>query len=448
MVPGVPQTQYAKTDDGVFLAYQAFGDGPACFVGLPPVISNIETIWEYPESARFLDSLASFCRVVLYDKRGQGMSDRVDEVPTLERRAADTRAVMDAAGVDRAVIGGISEGGSAAAMFAATYPERVSGLLLFGTFARAMVDDDYPMGANEATFSALCELWPGGWGTPDSATVALVVPDRLGDAQFLQFMNRYERTSSTPRGLHDQLQWAKSIDVRSILPIISAPTLVLHRQGDRLVPVAHGRWLAEHIAGARYVELPGSEHVPFFGDIAAVLDEMEQFITGQRGHATADRVLATVVFTDIVASTERAQRAGDRDWRALLDRHDAMAQRMIDRYGGRFVKGTGDGLLATFDGPARGIRCARELVHAAAQLDIPVRAGVHTGEVEVRGDDVAGIAVHIGARVASVADAGEVLVSRTVRDLVSGSGIAFQDRGEHRLKGVDEAWQLFEVVSV
>lgn len=445
-MPGVPQTQYAKTDDGVFLAYQAFGDGPDCFVGLPPVVSNIETIWEDPESARFLETMGSFCRFVHYDKRGQGMSDRVDDVPTLERRAADTLAVMDAAGIDRAVIGGISEGGSAAAMFAATYPERVCGLMLFATFARVIVDDDYPLGLDEASFSLFRELWVGGWGTPDTASVALVAPSRLGDEQFLQFMNRWERQSSTPRGLDAQLRWAQTIDVRSILPIISAPTLVMHRRDDRLVAAAHGRWLAEHIDGARYVELPGSEHVPFFGDIASVLEEMEQFITGQRGHTATDRVLATVLFTDMVASTERAQRVGDRDWRALLDRHDAMAQRMIDRYGGRMVKGTGDGLLATFDGPARGIRCARDLVRAAAQLDIPVRAGVHAGEVEVRGDDVAGIAVHIGARVASAAGAGEVLVSRTVRDLVSGSGITFDDRGLHDLKGVPEPWQLFSVV--
>jgi class 3 adenylate cyclase/alpha-beta hydrolase superfamily lysophospholipase len=445
-VEAIPETRYARADDGVYLAYQAFGDGEQWFVGAPPIFSNVEAIWEHPEPARFLRSMASFSRFVHFDKRGQGMSDRVAAVPTLEQRAADMRAVMDAAGVDRAVVGGISEGGSAAAMVAATYPERVTGLALFGSFARLLAAPDHPIGFDPAFLDVANESWVERWGTPETLTVPLVAPGRQGDLRFLEFINRFERQSSTPGGLRDQLAWVRDIDIRSILPVISAPTLVMHRAGDRLIPVAHGRHLAERIPGARYLELPGDEHVPYFGDSDEVLAELEELVTGRRGAGRADRVLATVVFTDIVSSTEQASAMGDRSWHDLLDRHDAMAKRLVERHGGRVVKATGDGLLATFDGPARGIRCAVELVHAAEQLHLSLRAGAHTGEVEVRGDDVAGIAVHIGSRVAGCAQGGEVLVSRTVRDLVTGSGIAFEDRGEHELKGVPDRWQLFRVV--
>ena len=444
-VEGVPETRYARADDGVYLAYQEFGEGEQWFIGAPPIFSNIEVLWEHPEAARFLRSMGSFCRMVHYDKRGQGMSDRVAEVPTLEQRAADTRAVMDAVGADRAVVGGISEGGSTVAMVAATYPERVSGVALFGSFARVLWADDFPIGLDPERYDATVEAWSAAWGTPETLTVGLATPERVGDRRFLEWLNRFERQSSTPSGLHAQLSWLRTLDVRSVLPVISAPALVLHRTGDRLVPVEQGRYLAEHIPGARYVELPGTEHVPYFGESDEILAELEELTTGHRGTGRVDRVLATVVFTDIVSSTERATALGDRSWRDLLDRHDAMAQRIVERHGGRVVKSTGDGLLATFDGPARGIRCATDLVHAAEQLDVSLRAGAHTGEVEVRGDDVAGIAVHIGSRVAARAGGGEVLVSRTVRDLVVGSGIAFEAKGEHELKGVPDRWQLYRV---
>lgn len=442
----MPETRYARADDGVYLAYQVFGEGEHGFVGAPPIISNIEVLWEHPEGARFLRALGSFSRFVHYDKRGQGMSDRVAEVPTLEQRAADTRAVMDAAGIERAVVGGISEGGSTAAIFAATYPERVTGLALFGSFARLLAAPDYPIGFTAAAYAAANEAWVQGWGTRDTLTVSIVAPERVGDPQFLDFINRYERQSSTPSGLRAQLDWCGQLDVRSVLPSISVPTFVAHRRDDVLVPAPHGRWLAEHIPGARYVEYPGSEHVPYFGDNDGLIEELEELVTGHRSHGPTDRVLATVLFTDIVSSTEHASALGDREWHDLLDRHDAMAQRSVDRHGGRVVKTTGDGLLATFDGPARGIRCATELVHAAGQIDLRLRAGLHTGEVELRGDDVAGIAVHIGSRVASRAGPGEVLVSRTVKDLVAGSGITFDDCGEHELKGVPDRWQLLRVV--
>jgi class 3 adenylate cyclase len=445
-VQAIPKTQYAKTDDGVFLAYQAFGDGPAAFVGAPPIFSNIEVLWENAEAAHWLRSMASFCRFVHYDKRGQGMSDRVDEVPTLERRAADMRTVMDAAGIERATVGGISEGGVTAAMFAATYPDRTSGLLLFGAFARILQDHDYPSGMDDTLYQLVREAWVSAWGTPDTLTLRLVAPDRVGDQAFVDFITRFERQSSTPRGLDAQLDWARTIDVRAILSVIEVPTLVMHRTGDSLVPIMHGRWLASHLPNATFVELDGNEHVPYFGECRELLGHMEELITGHRGHSRVDRALATVVFTDIVASTELVERLGDHRWHALLDQHEARAIRTVDRFGGRVVKTTGDGLLATFDGPARGVRCARELIHEAAQIDIVVRAGAHTGEVEIRGDDVAGIAVHIAARVAAVAHAGEVMVSRTVKDLVAGSGIVFEDCGDHELKGVADHWQLLRVL--
>jgi class 3 adenylate cyclase len=446
-VEGVPETRYARADDGVYLAYQAFGEGDTWFIGAPPIISNIEVLWEHPEGARFLRSVGSFSRFVQYDKRGQGMSDRVAEVPTLEQRASDTIAVMDAVGADRAVVGGISEGGSTAVMVAATYPERVAGLAVFGGFARMLEAEDYPIGWSREVFDFANQQWAAGWGTRETLSVGLVAPDRAGDAAFLDFVNRYERQSSTPSGLLAQLSWLQDLDIRSILPVIDVPTLVCHRTDDRLVPVAHGRYLGEHISGARYVEFPGSEHVPWLGDNDDVVAELEELVTGRRGGGRTDRVLATVVFTDIVSSTERASALGDRSWHDLLDRHDAMARRIVGRHGGRVVKSTGDGLLATFDGPARGIRCAQDLVHAAGQLDLPLRVGAHTGEVEVRGDDVAGIAVHIGSRVAAAAGGGEVLVSRTVKDLVAGSGITFEDHGEFDLKGVPDRWRLYRVSS-
>ena len=347
---------------------------------------------------------------------------------------------------ERAVVGGISEGGSTAALVAATSPERVSGVALFGSFARVLVAPDFPIGFPPDLYDGNIETWSATWGSPETLTVPLATPERVGDRRFLEWVNRFERQSSTPSGLRAQLSWLKELDIRPVLPVISVPALVLHRTGDRLVPVEQGRYLADHIRGARYVELPGTEHVPYFGDNDEVLAELEELVTGHRGAGRVDRVLATVVFTDIVSSTERASAMGDRSWHDLLDRHDAMAHRIVSRHGGRVVKATGDGLLATFDGPARGIRCATELVHAAEQLDLAVRAGAHTGELEVRGDDVAGIAVHIGSRVAGCAGGGEVLVSRTVKDLVTGSGIAFEDRGEHELRGVPDRWQLFRVV--
>jgi pimeloyl-ACP methyl ester carboxylesterase len=443
-VEPTPATKYARADDGVYLAYQVVGDGDVVLVGAPPIISNVEEIWEDPEANHFLRTIGSFCRFIHYDKRGQGMSDRVADVPTLEQRAADLRAVMDAEGVERAVVGGISEGGTTAVLFTATYPERVSGLAVFGAFARLSEAPDYP-GVPLNVLEQTTAGWEAGWGTPNTLTVELLAPERVGDTRFLEWMNRYERQSSTPGGLRAQLRWLSELDVRPVLPVIRVPTLVIHRAGDRLVPRRLGRWLADAIPGARYVELPGSEHVPYLND-ALPLAELEEFVTGRRAVGSTDRVLATVLVTDIVSSTERARALGDPEWRRVLDRHDALARRIVERYGGRVVKSTGDGVLATFDGPARGIKAAGELVAAAGAIDLVVRAGLHTGEIERRGDDVAGIAVHIGSRVGTLAGPREVLVSRTVKDLVVGSGIAFESRGEFELKGLLDRWELFRVL--
>jgi len=437
-------TKYARNGD-VSIAYQVVGDGPVTLVGAPPIVSNVEADWDFPEMASWLTKLGRFCRLVHFDKRGQGLSDRDVGLPTLEVRVDDMLAVFDAEGIEQAHLGGISEGGTTALLFAATYPERVLSLGLYGTFCRLVRGDGYDVGVRPDVFEQISETWVAGWGTPDTMTLPVFVPSKAGDLDFLAKLNRYERLSSTPGGLRAQLSWIRDTDLRGVLDAIQCPTLVLHRAGDLAVPVDHGRYLAEHIGGARYVELEGWDHLPYFGDQDAVLDEIEEFITGSRHTVETDRVLATVLFTDIVGSTERAASLGDRAWRDVLDRHDRLARDEVERHRGRLVKSTGDGLLATFDGPARGVQCASTLARSMRSIGIDIRAGLHTGEIEVRGDDVGGIGVHIGARVAAKAGAGEVLVSRTVKDLVAGSGLAFADRGVHQLKGVPEDWQLFAV---
>jgi len=431
----VPETRYARNGD-VHIAYQVFGEGELTFVGLPGMISNIEVIWEDPESRRWLTGLASFARIVHYDKRGQGMSDRDSGVPTLDDRLGDLTAVLDAAGADRIALGGISEGGTTAAMFAATYPERVSNLMLYGSFAHIDV----------ALGDSFMPRWAEKWGTSDTLTVRVMVPSKVGDADFLRWTNRFERQTTTPGGVLAAWRWIREMDLRPVLGSIQCPTLVVHRSGDRMVPVANGRYLAEHIPEAQMVELEGDSHPPQWGDVETVLSLSEEFLTGR--HSTpkpAERVLATVLFTDIVDSTARAAALGDSAWRQVLDRHDTISQSTVSDCGGRLVKGTGDGVLATFDAPARGLRCADSLRSSLLDAGIAIRAGVHTGEVELRGDDVSGIGVHIAARVAALARSGELLASRTVKDLVAGSDYAFTSRGLHSLKGVPEEWELLAV---
>jgi class 3 adenylate cyclase len=431
----VPQTHYARNGD-VHIAYQVFGEGEVTIVGLPGIVSNIEVGWEDPETRRYLTRFASFARFVHYDKRGQGMSDRDSGVPTLDDRLGDLTAVLDAVNADRVALGGISEGGTTAAMYAATYPERVSHLLLYGSFAHM----------DAALGDAFMPRWAEKWGTPETLSVQAVAPRKVGDADFLRWMNHSERQSTTPGGLLAAWRWIREMDLRPVLGSIQCPTLVTHRSGDRLVPVSYGRYLAEHIPGARMEELDGDTHAPQWGDFETPLLITEEFVLGHPSVPRhSERVLATVLFTDIVDSTARAVALGDGAWRQVLDRHDEICQSTVLDCGGRLVKGTGDGVLATFDAPARGLRCANTLRSSLSDAGITIRAGVHTGEVELRGDDVSGIGVHIAARVAAAAGSGELLASRTVKDLVAGSDYEFASRGVHNLKGVPDQWELLAV---
>jgi pimeloyl-ACP methyl ester carboxylesterase len=434
-----PETRYAKSGD-VNIAYQVVGDGPIDLVWVPGFISHVEVGWEDPSFARFFQRLASFSRLILFDKRGTGLSDRVSvkELSTLEQRMDDVRAVMDAVGSERAALLGYSEGGPMCALFAATYPERTSALVLYGAFTRLT---DFRPSADQ--LQLVLDAMERSWG--QESNLHQVAPSRADDQHFKEWWARYERLGASPGAAVAVTRMNFEIDIRHVLPAIRVPALILHRTGDRLVAVERGRNMAEQIPEAKYVELPGVDHLPFIGDADAILDEVQEFLTGVRPAPYPDRVLATVLFTDIVSSTQRAAELGDRRWHDLLDSYYALARRELGRFRGREVKTTGDGFLATFDGPARGIRCACAVSGEAGQLGLAIRAGLHTGECEIMGEDVGGIAVHIGARVSAEAAAGEVLVSSTVKDLVAGSGIGFEDRGPHALKGVPEEWRLFAV---
>jgi class 3 adenylate cyclase len=437
-----PQVKYARSGD-VRIAYQVIGSGPIDLVFVPGFAWHLEVLWEEPGVRRFFERLASFCRMVLFDKREQGLSDRIGKPPTLEDTMDDIQAVMDAAGMERAALFGISEGGPASILFAATYPDRTSALCLYGSFARLLVADDYEQGIPEEVVDGTTQVIDEDWGGP--VAIDLFAPTRAEDPAFRDWWARFLRAGSSPRGAVALLRLYKEIDVRHTLDAIAVPTLVMHREHDIAVPLDLGRYIADGIPGARWVVFGGADHIPASGNSDEIIDEVEEFLTGSRAHHEVDRVLATVMFTDIVGSTERAAALGDRGWRDLVARHDALTRREIERHRGRAIKTLGDGFLATFDGPARGIRCARSIVDQVRSLGIEVRAGLHTGECELVEDDVAGMAVNIGARVGALADAGEVLVSSTVRDLVVGSGVDFADRGEHALKGVPGAWRLFAV---
>ena len=438
-----PQTRWAKAGE-VDIAYQVVGDGPIDLVLVPWFVTHVEHHWEEPRCAAFFERLASFSRLILFDKRGNGLSDRIgagDRPPTLEERMDDVRAVMDAAGSERAALLAVSEGGPLALLFAATFPERVSSLVLFGTFARLTEAPDYPWGNPPEVMEMLYEGFAEAWG--DGVALAFMAPFEE-DERFRRWWSRLERLSMTPGGATAMMRLNAQIDVREVLPQIRVPTLVLHREADPGMTVEAGRYLADHIEGARLGILGGDAHLPFLNDADAVLEEVEEFLTGAR-HAPPDRdrVLATVLFTDIVGSTERAAALGDRRWQELLAEHDRLVRAEIERHRGHAVKSLGDGFLATFDGPGRAIRCARSVVEAVSGLGLDVRAGLHTGECELSDGDVAGIAVHIGARVGATAEAGEILVSGTVKDLVVGSGFEFADRGTHALKGVPGEWRLY-----
>ena len=440
----VPAIRYARSAE-LHIAYAVSGDGPIDIVMVPGWVSHVEAQWEEDHFRRFVERLGSFARVIRFDKRNTGLSDRLGDVfPELEERMDDVRAVMDAAGSQQAAVIGVSEGAAMSILFAATFPDRVSALVLAGATARVAAAPDYRFGMSEAGMERFLNAVERGWGR--GVTLPLAYPGGAGDPAVQEWWARYERMAASPGAAVAGLEMAGRVDTRDLLPVVRVPTLVLHRAGDRLVSVEHGRYLAEHIPGARYVEMDGDDHMPWLGDDGTAAEEIEEFLTGTRRYHEPDRVLATVLFTDIVGSTEEAAKLGDRRWHELLDDHDRRVRRELDRFNGREVKTTGDGFLATFDGPARTIRCAAAIRDSIGGIGLQIRAGLHTGEVELRNGDVGGVAVHIGARVAATAEPGEVVVSSTVKDLVAGANIEFADRGEHELKGVPGRWHLYAVV--
>ena len=438
----VPRTRYARSGD-LNIAYQVFGSGSLDLVYVPGWVSHVEETWESPDYAEFLRRLGSFARVVMFDKRGTGLSDPVaiDRLPTLEERMDDVRAVMDAAQSRRAAVFGVSEGGNMSVLFAASFPERTTALVTFGVYAKRLWSPDYPWAPRPEERRREIEAVEREWAQLDPTSLA---PDAT--PQQLEWVARYVRRSASPGAAAALLRMNTEIDVRHVLPTVSVPTLVLHRLRDRDVQVDEGRWIASQIPNARFVELAGDAHLPWLGDSDRVLDEIEEFLTGVRPAEATTRVLSTVLFTDIVGSTETATRLGDVRWRELLERHHGVVRRELARYRGIELATAGDGFFARFDGPARAIRCAEAIVSGVREeVGLDLRAGVHTGECEIVGEKLAGVAVHTGARVAAAAQAGEVLVSSTVKALVAGSGIEFEDRGRSHLKGIDESWQLFRL---
>ena len=450
-VPVRPETRYAKSG-AVSIAYQVVGDGPFDLVFAPGSVSNLEFGWEEPTLERFYQRLASFCRLIIFDKRGTGVSDRVSGVPDLETRMDDVRAIMDAVGSERAAVLGYSEGAAMAALFAATYPERTPALVLYGTF---LTRDWLPEG--QGTYRQLdrgqeLEQLERRWGTPEFCDEHLRkdAPSKADDEDFRRWYATRLRLGASPAAAVTLATMNSETDARPVLPSIHIPTLIVHRVGDRNCDVRNARFAAEQIPGAVYVELPGEDHLPWVGDSEAIVEEIERFLTGiwERGgweEPEPERVLSTVLFTDIVGSSERAVSLGDRAWRELLGNHHTVVRRELARFRGREMDAAGDGFFASFDGPARAIRCACAIVESMPELGLEVRVGLHTGECELMDGKVAGIAVHTGARVASYAQPGEVLVSSTVKDLVAGSGLAFEDRGAYDLKGIPGEWRLYAV---
>jgi class 3 adenylate cyclase len=440
----VGQTRYAQCGH-YSIAYQVVGQGPFDLLWVPGFVSNVELAWEEPLLARFLNRLASFSRLILFDKRGTGLSDRlpIEQLPTLEERLEDVIAVLDAAGSDRAALFGHSEGGNLAVLFAASHPSRTIALATAGIFAKRVWSPDYPWAPTPDQRARDIEAIERNWGV--DADVEHLAPSAAHDPAFSRRLATYFRRSASPGAAAALFRMNTQIDIRAVLPTIRVPTLILQRMGDRDSSLEEGRWIAAQIPGARFVELPGDDHMPWVGDQDRLLDVLQEFLTGTPRDALADRVLTTVLVTDIVGSTERATELGDRGWSALLDEHHALVRGELARFRGHEIDTAGDGFLATFDGPARAVRCACAIVDAVRGLGIEVRAGVHTGEAELVGNMVRGIAVHIGARVAALAGPGEVLVSSTVVGLVAGSGLQFEDRGEHALKGLPSSWRVYLV---
>lgn len=444
-----PQTRYARSTGG-YVAYQAFGDGPRDLLFVTNWGTNVDAMWEEPSLGQFLHRLTRLGRVICFDKRGSGVSDPVPlaSLPTLEEWMDDARVVLDAAGSTRAAVIGDTEGGPMAMLLAATFPERVEALVLLNTFARWRRAPDYPVGMPDATWEKLLGLYERFWGQ-DPGMLGVTAPSLVGDTRAEEWFTRYQRLSMPPGAAARMYRWVTQVDVRSVLPAISAPTLVLHRTDNPHYRLPFGRYLAEHIAGARMVELSGTDAYPFYtGGSEAVLDEIEEFLTGARHQAPTERELSTVLFTDIVGSTDLAAQLGDAAWLELRSAHNEVVRRHLAAFRGQEVTTTGDGFLATFDGPARAVHCAQQVRDAVRLLGLEIRAGLHTGEIERLDGDIGGIAVHLAARIMATARPGEVLVSGTLTDLVVGSGIEFEDRGVHALKGVPGSWHLYGVTAV
>ena len=446
----IPETRYARTADGYSIAYQILGDGGLDLVYLPGFASNLEYQWENPLYARFLHQLASFSRLILIDRRGVGLSDRVSpkEIPPIEVLMDDLGAVLDEAGSRRAALTGFSDGADLCALFAATHPDRTAALVLYGSSAITRRTDDTPWAWTEEEWeSYLEELWLG-WGTEEyvQRTLEWAAPSAAGDESIHRWFGSFLRMAASPAAAVAIETICRDIDLRPILPTISVPTLVVHRLKDAVESIEGARYIAERIPHAKLIELSGGDHLPWAGESNALINEIEEFLTGARRPPELDRFLTTVLFTDIVGSTQKAVLLGDARWRYLLRAHDERIRSEVTRHRGKEIDTAGDGFLATFDGPARAVRCAQAIGEAIRGLEIQIRAGVHTGEVELEDDKIRGIAVHIGARISAMASPGEVLVSSTVRDLVAGSGLVFEDHGVHILKGVPGEWHLHAVV--
>lgn len=437
-----PDTLYARSKNG-HVAYQVIGEGPQDLVVIPSWLNNIDAMWDEPSLAHFLRRLSTFSRLLCFDKRGAGASDTVSlsELPTLEQWSDDVRTVMDAAGSKRAALLGLGAGGQMAMLFAATYPQLTSSLILVNTSARRLRDVDYPWGLPEDRLPQRLERIEELWGT--GGNLDFIAPSMAQDENFRRRYARFERFAMGPCAARAILSAGWISDLRNVLPAIRVPTLVLHRRGDQFIRIDHGRFLAEHIPSAKFVELPGQDHLFYVGETEKMISEIQEFLTGMRTAPEIDRVLATVLFTDIVGSTELAADIGDRAWRQIIGAHNDITRGEISRYRGREIRFTGDGFLITFDGPARAIHSAQAIAQAIQPLGIEIRAGLHTGEIQFTDDDINGIAVHIGARVLAKAGVGEIVVSNTVKDLVAGSGIRFNDRGVHVFKGVPGQWHLF-----
>lgn len=444
-LPVVVETRYAESGQ-VHIAYQVVGEGAPDLILVPEFWHAIEAQWDHPALADFLVRLSSFGRLISFDQRGTGVSDPVppDDVTSLEQWLDDITSVLDEVGSKQAVLVGLGGGGSLSMLFAATYPERTSGLVLMNSFPRLLEAPDYEWGRASALEDEVLHVMRTGWGR--GVMLDSVAPSKVGDESFRQWWARYQRLGASPGTIIGFRRMLAGFDIRDVLPMIRVPTLVIHRDGNTFVRVEHGRYLAEHIPGARYVEVPGNDYFPYVGNTDVFVDEIGRFVNGLDPAPEADRVLATVMFTDIVGSTQRASELGDRAWAALLGQHHTAVRSELERFRGQEVDTAGDGFFATFDGPARAVRCALAVREAVRSLGVEIRAGLHTGEVEISDGAVRGLAVHIGQRVLAHAEPGEVLASSTVRDLVAGSGLVFSDRGMHSLKGVPEEWRLFEVV--